>query len=189
VRMTLPESADISENLQTQDADLSLTDLNAKRKMKDYADSRRHARSKHLQVGDYVLVKLAKKDKLSPYYDPVPYIATKIKGTMMSASRNDHRITRNASFFKKIANPQTSRQGQQTRSAAKKNMHVSDDDDYSDDDVPQQHHANVPVVEQRSQQPLIVPARNLTPKLYPQRQSRRPPTRLNDFIVGSIARA
>jgi hypothetical protein len=68
-------------------------------------------------------------------------------------------------------------------------MQVSDDDDYSDDDVPQQHHANVPVVEQQSQQPLVVPARNLTPKLYPQRQSRRPPTRLNDFIVGSIARA
>jgi hypothetical protein len=64
VRMTLPESADISENLQTQDADLSLTDLNAKQKMKVYADSRRHAKSKHLQVGDYVLVKLAKKDKL-----------------------------------------------------------------------------------------------------------------------------
>jgi hypothetical protein len=189
VRTTLPEITDISENLQTQDADLSLTDLNAKQKMKVYVDSRRHAKSKHLQVGDYVLVKLAKKDKLSPYYDPVPYIVTKIKGTMISASRNDHRITRNASFFKKIANPQTSRQGQQTRSAAEKNMQVSDDDDYSDDDVPQQHHANVPVVEQQSQQPLVVPARNLTPKLYPQRQSRRPPTRLNDFIVGSIARA
>jgi hypothetical protein len=66
---------------------------------------------------------------------------------MISASRDDHMIARNASFFKRIANPQISRQDQQTRSAAEKNMQVSDDDDYSEDDVPQQHHANVPVVE------------------------------------------
>jgi len=48
-------------------------DLKAKVKMKEYADTRRHANSQTLQLGDRVLVKTPKINKFFSHYDPVPY--------------------------------------------------------------------------------------------------------------------
>ena len=183
IRMTLPAISDISENEHDGSKELYLTDSNAKRKMKNYADQRRHAKPNNLQVGDYVLVKSPRKDKLSSYYDPVPYIVTNIKGTMISAHRDGHNITRNASFFKRIVQPQFSSKSRQMRSAVENPLEMSDDDDV----VPQQQqHSKVPAVYQQNERPMVVPARNIASNPYPQRQIRRQPSRLNDFVVGSI---
>ena len=47
-----------------------------------------------------MLVKKRRLSKSDPYYDPLPYIVSYIKGIMVAASRKDHVITRNSSFFK-----------------------------------------------------------------------------------------
>ena len=74
-----------------------------KGKSRDYANARRHAKQSSFQVGDTVLVKKPKANKLSTNFDPLPYKIIEIKGTKITASRNGHDIVRNVSFFKKIA--------------------------------------------------------------------------------------
>ena len=71
--------------------------------MKMYADAKGHAKSQKLQPGDSVLVRAPKVNKFSSYYDPVPYKVTDVKGSMITAARPGHTITRNTSFFKKIS--------------------------------------------------------------------------------------
>ena len=74
-----------------------------RKKSRDYANARRHAKQSSFQVGDTVLVKKPKANKLSTNFDPLPYKIIEIKGTKITASRNGHDIVRNVSFFKKIA--------------------------------------------------------------------------------------
>eukprot|EP00794_Sanderia_malayensis_P021167 gene21167-biopygen14711 len=87
-----------------------------KEKSRNYANQRRHAKQSNLHVGDTVLVKKPKANKLSTNFDPSPYKITDITGTRITAERDGHEIVRNASFFKKIV-------AQSTRD--------SDDDDYA----------------------------------------------------------
>ena len=69
---------------------------------KTYADARSHAKPIPLQVGDNVLVKQRRVNKLSPYFNPKPYTVVSRKGSMVTVCQNGHRLTRNASFFKKV---------------------------------------------------------------------------------------
>ena len=46
---------------------------------------------------------------MSTTFDPEPYQVTRVKGTMVTATRPGHYVTRNISFFKKIS-PQQSHQ-------------------------------------------------------------------------------
>ena len=71
-------------------------------KAKQYADNRRHARPSNIKVGDQVLVKQQKHNKLSTNFSPQPYTVTAIKGSKVVAENKDHRITRNSSFFRKF---------------------------------------------------------------------------------------
>jgi len=41
-------------------------------------------------------------NKLTSLYDPEPYSITKIKGSMITATRPDQEITRNSSHFKEV---------------------------------------------------------------------------------------
>ena len=81
----------------------------AMQKAKEYADQKRKTVPSSLSIGDSVLVRQQKKNKLSSYYDPRPYRIVGIKGTMVSAKRAGHAIVRNAAFFKKLAAPNISR--------------------------------------------------------------------------------
>ena len=49
-----------------------------------------------------VLVKQDKKNKLSTPFNPNMYKVTGINGSMITATNEDHQITRNSSFFKKL---------------------------------------------------------------------------------------
>jgi hypothetical protein len=69
---------------------------------KFYADRRRNAKDCDLMIGDTVLVRQRKRNKLSSYYDPNPYVVTDAKGTMITAVRGKHKIVRNSSFFKRV---------------------------------------------------------------------------------------
>ena len=73
--------------------------------MKLYADERNHARKSKVTIGDSVLVKQPKENKLSTPFDPKPYQVTNKKGTMVTAEREDKSITWNSSFFKPIRGP------------------------------------------------------------------------------------
>ena len=81
--------------------------------MKKYADKRNHAKNINLQIGDYVLVRQQKKNKLSTPFGKTPYRVTEIKGTMITATSEDSgNITRNVSMFKQIPNPNLEPQDQ-----------------------------------------------------------------------------
>ena len=138
-------------------------DRQAKSKMKRYADARRHASFQTLQIGDRVLVKAPKVNKFSSYYDPRPYEVTAVKGSMITASRQGGTITRNTSFFKKIA-------AGLTDNKQKQDTEIEEEDD-------------ITLMPRRQQQgqPQIVEPQQQPERRYPQR-ARHPPNRLADFV-------
>lgn len=75
-------------------------DEEAKAKMKEHFDQVMKTRERHLEVGKKVLVKQDQKRKSDTFWDPKPLIITEMKGSMITASREDKRVTRNSSFFK-----------------------------------------------------------------------------------------
>ena len=154
-----------------QDANTTLReqDEKAKHKMKlDYWDSINNAKKSDLKIGDTVLVRQQKQDKLSSYFDPVPYKITQKKGTMVTAKRGDRTITRNTSFFKKVNSAPIADNYQDDQS--------EDEDDFQPERLPQQ-------------QPMQQQTRHVTPAIDNQQTVHRPqrqrqlPRRLNDFII------
>ena len=71
-----------------------------KKKSKIYADKRRGAKQPKLKVGDQVLVRQRKWNKLTSKFKHKPYKITTIKGKVITACQKGHQITRNCSFFK-----------------------------------------------------------------------------------------
>ena len=69
--------------------------------MKEYQDKKRDAKTTVIKVGDQVLVK-QKKTTVKPFYDSKPYQVISVKGTMVTAARNNKSVTRNVSKFCKI---------------------------------------------------------------------------------------
>jgi len=70
---------------------------------KSYYDQRHGAKASPLKVGDQVLVKQKRHNKLSTPYDPKPLVITGRKGSMVTAARGNYAITRNTSHFKQLA--------------------------------------------------------------------------------------
>jgi hypothetical protein len=77
-------------------------DAAAKQRMKCYADIHRHAKARTVNVGDTVLIKRVQRTKLDAIYNPAPYTVVKVHGSMITARRADHMVTRNISMFKVI---------------------------------------------------------------------------------------
>lgn len=75
--------------------------------MKGYADKQNHAKHSDLEIGDRVLVKQPKHNKLSTPFSPEPMEIMEKKGSMITAQNADRSVTRNSSFFKKVP-PSTS---------------------------------------------------------------------------------
>jgi hypothetical protein len=74
----------------------------AKSKMKQYADNRRKAHPTRIAIGDTVIVRQTRRTKMDATYNPTPYVVHKINGSMITARRDNHLITRNAAMFKVI---------------------------------------------------------------------------------------
>ena len=84
-----------------------LADEAAKNKMQAYhQQSNKIHDNNRIRINDCVLVKQNQRNKTTPPYDPKPYKVTQIKGTMITAERDDHIITRHASQFKRFIEPQ-----------------------------------------------------------------------------------
>ena len=78
------------------------TDAKSKEKMKEYADKRSHANSTDLNIGDKVLIKQPKKDKMSTPFSSEPLDIKDKKGSMITTQNEERTVIRNASFFKKL---------------------------------------------------------------------------------------
>ena len=78
------------------------TDSKRKEKMEEYAGKCSHAKSTDLNVGERVLIKQPKKDKMSTPFKPEPQEIKDKKGSIITAQNEEHAVTRNASFFKKL---------------------------------------------------------------------------------------
>ena len=79
----------------------------SKSKMKMYTDTKRHTKPSDLQVGDHVLVKQPKTDKLTSPYNPKPFTINKRKVSMLTARQGSRQIVRNSSHFRPLRNYQT----------------------------------------------------------------------------------
>lgn len=77
-------------------------DAEAKQVMKDHFDSKMKANYPQIQKGSRVFVKQERKNKSMTYWDPESYVVTEIKGSMITAARDDKLVTRNSSFFKLV---------------------------------------------------------------------------------------
>lgn len=74
--------------------------------MKQNADKSRRAKPSELKIGDTVLVRQKKVNKLSTNFSPKPYRVTDRKGARVTVSRNGHFITCNVSYFKVLPDDQ-----------------------------------------------------------------------------------
>jgi hypothetical protein len=73
-----------------------------KQKMKIYADNKRKAKHINLPIGDQILVKQQKRDKLTTPYHPKSFQIVEQHGSMIAEKSDEKEITRDASFYKKI---------------------------------------------------------------------------------------
>lgn len=77
-------------------------DAETKMKTKCYVDTKRHTKTSSISPGDSVLVRQRKVNKLTPPFNPLPYAVVQKHGSMVTAERGNHRITRNSSHFKPV---------------------------------------------------------------------------------------
>ena len=75
----------------------------AAQKYKFYNDLNKSAKSDNLKIGDIVFVKWDTNNKYQPRFNPQKYKIVAKNGTMLTAERPGHSITRNSSFFKKAS--------------------------------------------------------------------------------------
>ena len=88
----------INKHKQAQTKDKERREYN-----KQYADRKRHTKPSAIDVGDTVLVRQEKQNKLTTQFNQTPYTVINRKGSEVTArSRNNHIVKRNASHFTKI---------------------------------------------------------------------------------------
>jgi hypothetical protein len=92
-------------NKTNNDNNVRVNDTKRKQKMKEYFELKRNTKPADLKVGDNVLVKREKKNKLSTPFNPEPMTIKNKKGNMITAAAENKEITRNLSFFKMIGKP------------------------------------------------------------------------------------
>ena len=138
-----------------------------KNKSKKYFDKRFRAKPSHIEAGDQVLLKQARKNKLTTTFDTHPYQVVSVKGTVAIIQRDNVKIMRNLSLLKKV--PSTSLFTTKPINQPNVPLNDSDYDDLDFDtcglDIPVAPRPQFPR-EERPQRP--------------QRQ-RRPPARFADF--------
>ncbi len=70
---------------------------------KEYADNRRKAKHRNITVGDCVLVRQKRQNKLTTNFSTTPYVVIATNKSRITAqSKDGHKVTRNVSHFKRI---------------------------------------------------------------------------------------
>ncbi|GAB1606500.1 hypothetical protein Ahia01_000932600 [Argonauta hians] len=70
--------------------------------MKHYADNKVYVKPSDIQVGDTVIVTDTTRSRPFTPYEPIPYVVSNKKGSMITAERKNKSITRNSSCFKPL---------------------------------------------------------------------------------------
>ena len=92
-------------NILNRHREARQTEASKKEYQKRYADSRRNTKKSAIKVGDCVLVRQQRRDKLTPYFNEVPYTVTHRHHSRITArNKNGITVTRNVSHFKLIRN-------------------------------------------------------------------------------------
>ena len=128
--------------------DLKANDDTAKLLQKKYADSDRHTAEHNLQVGDTVLVRQQKQNKLSTPCNPTPFIVEKVKGNMFTATNSQYTVTRNSSLFKAVPLQDVHQEPDKPELAPD-----SEDDDSSRDPLQTHHQRSAPIQSEQVQLP------------------------------------
>ena len=98
---TLVKNKTINRRKEAEENERLRTEYN-----KVYADKKRHAKPCGIKVGDYVLIKQDKQNKLTPCFNEKPLIVVHRNKSRITVEDNDKRkITRNVSHFKRILTP------------------------------------------------------------------------------------
>jgi len=104
--MNLPDEIDLPSLHRNPKPSKELVRYNdevAKERMREHANKYQHAKESTMNIGDQVLNKWIKKEKFQSRFDHRPYEITEKKGTMVTATRPDHQVTRDMSSFKQLA--------------------------------------------------------------------------------------
>ena len=187
-------------------SNLPLHDHVSKSRMKAYADKRRNVRDPHLQPGDTVLVKQRRHNKLTPPFNPKPFIVTQKRGSMVTAQGDNKQTTRNASHFRRLGG---------SFSAAADADADTDESDVDSEDVVTDHRTSQPsLMSQKSTShpprsmvhPMSVPSSRHGPQACsspvsvpvadvpgvspatsrPVTRMRKPPSYLRDYVLNSV---
>lgn len=99
----------VAQSKFDDDTEVRVHDAKQKLKSKQAADKKLYVKECNLSLGDKVLVRMEKRNKLSPIYDPIQYTVVDRKGSMITAERQKpfHSITRDMSHFKKLKYSET----------------------------------------------------------------------------------
>ncbi|KAL5018211.1 hypothetical protein ScPMuIL_003933 [Solemya velum] len=158
---------------QSKRRDIEVVDNESKQRMKNYADSKNHAKESQLELGDHVLVKTERRNKLSTPFSPVKYEIVKTKGSLVTAKRGSDLITRNSSFFKKVG---------------EENGPIEVEEEPIDPDLDEivlsdNGGSLIAPNDERLPNPLAdVPKRTSTPMKRPVRE-KKAPVRMKDYVV------
>ena len=102
IRTKLPNPVVVTSGENHDPVAMRERDAHQKLEIKTRAESRRTIKDRDIQVGDTVLVKQPKRQKLSTPYHPTPLTVTKKHHSMLTAENDDRKVTRNSSYFKKL---------------------------------------------------------------------------------------
>jgi hypothetical protein len=109
IKTKLPE---LTQNVRFQDEGMRDLDRLKKDKYKQYADQRRHAKESEIHVGDKVLVKQKKENKLSTPFSPTEHTVIWKSGNSVAAQSHEGRVVRrNSSYFQPVKDRDLSRFG------------------------------------------------------------------------------
>ena len=103
IRHNIPDWTD-KINKKKMNENLQENDKNSKYKSKHYMDNKHHSTNRAMKIGDRVLVKQRKLNKLTPTFNPQPYTVIQRNGYKITAKReiSNHNVKRNISYFKLI---------------------------------------------------------------------------------------
>ena len=164
IRVRLPECS-----VPICDDEVRAQDAQSKLKQKYYADKKNCNRPPvNYSVGDTVLIKQNKYNKLTPAYNPEPMVVEQVKGSMITArSPGLGTKTRNASLYKRI-----------------EDCRVPDELPVTEDyetDVLKDNVQEIPTVPVSVMSPSTPNPSTPIPTCRPKRQMKKP-SRYNDFI-------
>ena len=99
LKTTLPE---VTPPVLEKQKNMSDRDAEQKMKMKAYADQKLGVRDSKIELGDTVIIKQPKCNKLSPPFSPVPLVVEEKNGSMVTANDRNKTVTQNSSMFKVV---------------------------------------------------------------------------------------